>query len=119
VGQINQTLNGVNTLGENIADNGGLKEAFRSYKKWVAKNGAEQLLPGLKYNQEQLFFINNAQIWCAKSRDQYMKYQVLSANHSPGQFRINGPTSNSKEFAEVFHCKPDQKNNPVKKCSVW
>lgn len=119
VDQINETLNGEKTLGENIADNGGLKEAFRAYQVWVSKNGPEPLLPGLKYNQNQLFFINNAQIWCSKYRDQYLKYQVLSANHSPGQFRINGPTSNSEDFAKVFNCKPNQKNNPTQKCSVW
>lgn len=119
VEQINITLNGEKTLGENIADNGGLKKAFRAYQKWVEKNGEEPLLPGLAYNQNQLFFINNAQIWCSKYRDQYLRYQVVSANHSPGPFRINGPTSNSKEFAHVFQCRPNQRNNPSDKCSVW
>ena len=62
--------------------------SFKAYQKWVQKNGEELLLPGLNYSQNQLFFINNAQIWCSKYRDQYLRYQIVSANHSPGQFRF-------------------------------
>ncbi|CAF0711928.1 unnamed protein product [Brachionus calyciflorus] len=119
VKQINRTLNGILTQGENIADNGGLKESFRAYKKWVKLNGEEPLLPGLNYTQEQLFFINYAQVWCTKYRSQSLLYRILNSNHSPGEFRIIGPTSNSEDFAKVFKCKADQKNNPAKKCSVW
>ncbi|RNA08869.1 membrane metallo-endopeptidase-like 1, partial [Brachionus plicatilis] len=119
VKQINKTLNGFMTQGENIADNGGIKESFRAYKNWVKKNGPEPLLPGLDFNQEQLFFINYAQVWCTKYRSQSLLNRVLNSNHSPGEFRIIGPTSNSKNFAEVFKCKLGQANNPIKKCSVW
>lgn len=55
--------------------------------KWVAKNGAEKLLPGLNYTQSQLFFINYGQIWCGKFRDQYLISRVLSSYHSPGEYR--------------------------------
>ncbi|CAF1087988.1 unnamed protein product, partial [Brachionus calyciflorus] len=60
--QVGENLNGYQTLGENIADNGGIKESFRAYVRWAEKNGPEPLLPGLPYNQEQLFFINYAQL---------------------------------------------------------
>jgi membrane metallo-endopeptidase-like protein 1 len=85
--QINRTMNGVQTLGENIADNGGIKESFRAYQQWVKKNGPEQLLPGLKYSQTQLFFINYGQVWCGKFRDQSLLSRILSGHHSPGEFR--------------------------------
>jgi neprilysin len=112
-------LNGQHTQSENIADNGGLKEAFRAYRKWVQKNGEEARLPGVSFNPFQLFFINYAQVWCAKYRYENLNYKVLIGHHCPGEFRIIGPTSNMQEFAKVFSCKPNQKNNPQKKCSVW
>lgn len=61
-------LNGINTQGENIADNGGIKESYLAYKQWVAQNGEEPKLPGLHYSQEQMFWISAAQTWCAKYR---------------------------------------------------
>jgi membrane metallo-endopeptidase-like protein 1 len=55
-------LNGNNTLGENIADNGGIAQAFRAYKAFVQKHGQEPKLPGLNYTPEQLFFIAFGQV---------------------------------------------------------
>jgi predicted metalloendopeptidase len=80
----------------------------------------EPLLPGLeKYSQEQMFFINFGQLWCGKTRDQALIQEILNDSHSPGEFRIIGPTSNSEDFARVFKCPRGTKNNPEKKCSVW
>lgn len=61
-------LNGINTQGENIADNGGIKEAYLAYKKFVAQNGNESKLPGLNYTADQLFWISAAQTWCSVYR---------------------------------------------------
>ena len=59
-------LNGINTQGENIADNGGLREGFRAYKKFLSREMAgetEQALPGLqKYTSDQMFFISFARV---------------------------------------------------------
>lgn len=66
-----------------------------------------------------MFFISFGQLWCGKARDQYLIQAILNDPHSPGEFRIIGPTSNSEEFSNAFQCKAGQANNPVKKCSVW
>ena len=56
-------VDGQSTLGENIADNGGLREAFRAYQKYVIRNGEEPRLPGLdEFNPEQLFYLGNAMV---------------------------------------------------------
>ncbi|CAF3073352.1 unnamed protein product [Rotaria sp. Silwood2] len=119
--QINISINGNQTQGENIADNGGIKEAFYAYRKWVQKHGnIDKKLPGLvKYSSEQMFFINYAQVWCSKMTDSYAMNRVLTGVHSPGQFRVLGPTSNFDEFDRVFRCKPGQGNSRVDKCTVW
>jgi membrane metallo-endopeptidase-like protein 1 len=85
----------------------------------VARNGEEKRLPGLDYSPEQLFFINYAQIWCQKITDQALESRILTGVHSPGEFRVIGPTSNSPFFSKVFNCKANQSNNPNNKCSVW
>lgn len=117
--QVNEKLNGFQTQGENIADNGGVKESFRAYTRWAKKNGPEPLLPGLPYTQEQLFFINYAQVWCLKIRDQALRKRIETGVHSPGEFRIKGPTSNLEFFAKAFDCPSNSGNNPKNKCSVW
>ncbi|CAF0711916.1 unnamed protein product [Brachionus calyciflorus] len=119
VKQINKRLNGNQTQGENIADNGGLKESYRAYKRWEEKNGKEPLLPGLNFNQDQLFFINYGQIWCGKYKSSYLEKAVSKGLHSVGDFRVRGTTMNMEAFSKAFNCKPGQQNNPIKKCSIW
>ncbi|KAL3862599.1 hypothetical protein ACJMK2_008556 [Sinanodonta woodiana] len=113
-------LNGINTQGENIADNGGVREAFRAYKKLVKKLGAEeQLLPGLNYTHEQLFFINSAQVWCQNIRPQEEIRLIRTDPHSLAYFRVIGPLQNSAEFSEVFKCQVGSRMNPQTKCTIW
>ncbi|XP_040072345.1 neprilysin-2-like [Ixodes scapularis] len=112
-------INGVNTQGENIADNGGIKEAFNAYKKWVKENGPEAGLPGLKYTPQQLFWISAANVWCSKDRPETLKLRILVDAHSPALFRVIGPTSNTPEFAAEFNCPVGSPMNPVNKCTVW
>ncbi|CAF3752104.1 unnamed protein product [Rotaria sp. Silwood1] len=89
VEQIHKNLNGEQTQGENIADNGGIKSSFFAYQNWVKKNpNVDKRLPGLNV-------------------------------HSLAQFRVLGPLSNFAEFDRVFNCTPGQGNSRVKKCAVW
>lgn len=116
----NMTINGIITQGENIADNGGLEESFRAYRKFVATNGKEEAkLPGLEYTSNQLYFISAAQVWCGKSRDKEKIRRIRSGPYSLERFRIIGPMQNNKDFAEAFHCPVGSKMNPREKCTVW
>ncbi|XP_054720932.1 neprilysin-1-like [Uloborus diversus] len=116
---IGQNVNGKMTQGENIADNGGLKQAYRAYKKWVKRHGEEPLLPGLNLTHDQLFFLNYAQIWCGSMRPEDALSKIRSSVHSPGPIRVLGPLSNSYDFAKTYNCPLGSRMNPHKKCSVW
>ncbi|XP_047995531.1 neprilysin-4-like [Leguminivora glycinivorella] len=120
VPEVNMKLDGVNTQGENIADNGGVKQAFRAYIRWVQKNGVEdETLPGLNHTHTQLFFLNFAQVWCGAMRAEAMRNKLKTAVHSPGRFRVIGTLSNSNDFAREFKCPLGSPMNPVEKCTVW
>lgn len=112
-------LNGINTQGENIADNGGIKESYWAYKKWVEENGAEPTLPGLEFSPEQLFWVSAAQTWCSVYRPESMKMRITTGVHSPAQFRVLGPLSNMRDFAKDFNCPIGSPMNPEHKCEVW
>uniref|UniRef100_A0A669DJG0 Endothelin converting enzyme like 1 n=1 Tax=Oreochromis niloticus TaxID=8128 RepID=A0A669DJG0_ORENI len=114
-----QRVNGRLTLGENIADMGGLKLSYYAYQKWVREHGPERPLPGLKYTHEQLLFIAFAQNWCMKRRSQSIYLQLLTDKHAPEHYRVIGSVSQFDEFARVFHCPKSSPMNPTHKCSVW
>ncbi|XP_051535461.1 endothelin-converting enzyme-like 1 isoform X2 [Myxocyprinus asiaticus] len=115
----NQRVNGRLTLGENIADLGGLKLSYYAYQKWVRDHGPERPLPGLKYTHEQLFFIAFAQNWCMKRRSQSIYLQLLTDKHAPEHYRVIGSVSQFEEFGRVFHCPRGSPMHPVNKCAVW
>lgn len=100
-------MNGINTQGENVADKGGLKEAYNAYKKWSRENGPEKKLSGLKYTLAQLFWMLAPQTWCAVSRDAYTKMKITSGVHSPNVFRVLD-----------FNYSEGTKMNPTKKCEI-
>ncbi|KAH8039962.1 hypothetical protein HPB51_009218 [Rhipicephalus microplus] len=84
---VNLNINGKMTQGENIADNGGLKQAYRAYKKWVKQHGEEPLLPGINLTHDQLFFLNYAQIWCGSMRPEEALNKIRTSVHCPGPIR--------------------------------
>jgi endothelin-converting enzyme/putative endopeptidase len=113
------SVDGRLTLGENIADLGGLKQSYRAYRKWVAENGAEPPIAGL--TGEQLYFVAYAQAWCTIMTPEAEKVQVRSDPHSPARFRVNGPVRNLREFGEAFGCAPGAPLYPADDdiCVVW
>jgi len=113
-------VNGINTQGENIADNGGLREAFRAYQNYVAANGEEDLLPGLEqYSPSQIFFISYGNIWCGHETPQRLENLILTDPHSPSYYRVVGPLSNSEDFVRQFGCPAGSPMNRVDKCVIW
>lgn len=117
---INMTLNGVNTQGENIADNGGLKLAYRAYLSSLKKrNIQDPKLPGLDFSPRQLFWISAAQTWCSVERPEIKRYMILTDSHALGKYRVLGTLSNSKEFSKDFQCMVGSTMNPARKCDVW
>ncbi|XP_078035136.1 M13 family metallopeptidase neprilysin 3 isoform X3 [Augochlora pura] len=112
-------VNGRQTLGENIADNGGLKAAYHAYVT-TPKTYKDQLpLPGLNLTHRQLFFLNFAQVWCSAATSEAIALQIEKDSHSPPKYRVIGPLSNLPEFASEFNCPKGSKMNPIHKCEVW
>ncbi|MCI4390198.1 hypothetical protein PGIGA_G00119820 [Pangasianodon gigas] len=115
----NEPLNGKHTLGENIADNGGLNAAYKAYVNWIQKNGEEATLPALGMTNHQLFFVSFAQVWCSVRTPESSHEGVITDPHSPSRFRVIGTISNSHEFSKHFGCKADSPMNPKRKCELW
>ena len=112
------SVNGELTLGENIADLGGIKATFRGYRAWAERNGKPgPYVPG--FTNDQLLFLGFAQSWCAVFAPQYLAMLLTLDFHSPPNFRVNGPLLSFPAFAEAFQCKPGTPMNPVKRCEVW
>jgi putative endopeptidase len=109
-------VNGKLTLGENIADLGGVKLALRAMK---TKNASSKRTYEGGYTAEQEYFLGFAQGWCGKLRDEALRHQVATNPHSPPHLRVNGPVSNLPEFAAAFSCKPDAKMVRKDRCEVW
>ncbi|HUK34414.1 MAG TPA: M13 family metallopeptidase [Vicinamibacterales bacterium] len=109
-------VNGKLTLGENTADNGGLRLALAAYMA-VAATQPDKVIDG--FTPEQRLFIGFAQIWCENSRPEATRLRVQTNPHSPGRFRANGVLSNVPEFAKAFSCKPDAPMVRANACRVW
>ena len=109
------------TLGENIADQGGLRFAEIAYENWLKKNSwSDATLPGLEdFTQKKLFYLGYAMPWCAVYGRDALEAQMLTESHAPEEFRINGPLSNSARFSETWSCKSGSPMNPKDKCTIW
>jgi predicted metalloendopeptidase len=114
-------INGELTLGENIADIGGVKLAYAALQKALDKNpqAREQKIDG--FTPEQRFFLGWAQVWHANQREDDLRLRLNTDPHSPTHYRCNGPISNMPEFAKAFNL-PD--NCPMmrpadKRVNIW
>jgi predicted metalloendopeptidase len=106
------------TLGENTADNGGLRIAYMALMKSLADSGKQQeKIDG--YTPEQRLFIGWGQIWCQNQTDQTARLLALNNEHSPGKYRANGVVQNMPEFQKAWGCKTGQPMVRANACHVW
>ncbi|HZJ63101.1 MAG TPA: M13 family metallopeptidase [Kofleriaceae bacterium] len=110
-------IQGQLTLGENIADIGGVKIAFRAYRA-LRKDAAKTYVAD-GFTEDQQFFIGVAQIWCARERPAETERRLTVDPHSPPKFRVYGALRNLPAFADAFRCAPGTPMRPSKTCTVW
>ncbi len=112
-------LNGKLTLGENTADNGGLRLAFMAFLADAKRKNIDLTQKQNGYTPVQQFFLGHGQNWCGDTRPEQLRLQVQTDPHSPRQFRINGVVQNMPEFGQAFGCKTGQPMMPANACRVW
>lgn len=108
-------LNGRLTLGENTADNGGLRVSYMALEDTLA--GKKEEMDG--FTPEQRFFLGFAQVWCENNAPQEARNRAVTDPHSPGRYRVNGTVQNMPEFQEAFSCKAPQPMVSDNACRVW
>jgi putative endopeptidase len=114
-----QTQNGKLTLGENTADNGGLRIAYRALMDTLAEQGASVTEKVDGYTPAQRFFLGFGQVWCQNQTEQSARLRAKTDPHSSGEWRANGSVQNFDEFGKAFGCKVGQPMMPVNACRVW
>jgi len=113
-------LNGKLTLGENTADNGGMRLAYLAYLARAAQDGTDMNTKSADgYTPMQQFFLGFAQDWCSVWRPELERLIATTDPHSPDRFRANGVLVNTPEFGKAFGCKVGQRMMPAKTCRVW
>jgi putative endopeptidase len=113
-------VNGELTLGENIADLGGLTMAYEALKMYLKNNpSANKVIDG--YTPEQRFFIGFAQVWKNNARPEAARQLILTDPHSPPQFRVFGTLSNMSQFYEIWGVKDGNKmyRKPEERAAIW
>ncbi len=108
-------INGKLTLGENTADNGGLRIALMALRNTI--DDRTQKIDG--FTPEQRFFLSFGQIWCENAREEALRLQVQTNPHSPAKFRVDGVVENMPEFQKAFSCHAGQKMVRANMCRVW
>ncbi len=109
-------VNGRLTLGENTADNGGLRLAYMALQA-LLQGKTPQTLAG--FTPEQRLFLGYGQIWCQNARPEGLRLQVQTNPHSPGRFRVNGVVQNMPEFQKAWNCKAGQPMVRENACRAW
>jgi putative endopeptidase len=113
-----QTINGQQTLGENISDLGGVKLAYDGLQRALARRPGEKID---NYTPEQRFFLSFATIWRTKYRTEALIDQLRTDSHSPPRYRVLGPLANLPAFAQAFNCPADapMMRTAAEQISIW
>jgi putative endopeptidase len=114
-----QNLNGKLTLGENTADNGGLRIAYKALMDTLAEQNASVSEKVDGYTPAQRFFLGFGQVWCQNQTEQSARLRAKTDPHSSGEWRANGSVQNFDEFGKAFGCKVGQPMMPTNACRVW
>lgn len=109
-------VNGALTITENIADHGGIKLGYNALKIALAGKAVKG---SFGYTPEQEYFLAMAQNWCTLQTDESLRQRIGDDPHSPSKFRVNGPMSNTLEFARAFNCRAGAPMAPLNRCEVW
>jgi putative endopeptidase len=109
-------VDGKLTLGENTADNGGIRLAYDAFRTTPAAKAGKD---SLGYTPAQRFFLSYAQGWCVNRTDEYAKEAAQTDPHSPGKYRVNGVLVNMLAFREAFACKVGTPMAPATIHRVW
>jgi len=109
-------LNGKLTLGENLADNGGLRLAYAALQKQLA---GRPVLPIDGLTQEQRIFLASAKTQCGNVTDQTARNRLLTDTHAPGRWRVNGTVLHMPEFQKAFACKATDAMVSPHPCRLW
>jgi putative endopeptidase len=112
-------INGKLTLGENTADNGGLRLAFMAFLADAKRKGIDLTVKQDGFTPIQQFFLGFAQNWCGDSRPEQLRRQAQTDPHSAREFRVNGVVQNMPEMGQAFGCKKGQPMMPQQSCRVW
>jgi putative endopeptidase len=112
-------VNGKLTLGENTADNGGIRLAYMAFLEDAKRKSIDLKKKQDGYTPLQQFFLGDAQTWCGSMRPEQLRLLVQTNPHSPQEFRVNGVVQNMREFGEAFGCKVGQPMMPQNVCRVW
>jgi endothelin-converting enzyme/putative endopeptidase len=112
-------INGKLTLGENIGDLSGVEAAYAAFKKYTAKHGEPPVIDGL--TGDQRFFIAYAQAWQEKEREDAERQQIITNEHSPGKYRVNGVVRNVDAWYKAFNVQPGDKLYlpPEQRVHIW
>lgn len=110
-------LNGDLTLGENIADLGGVELAFAAYRA-MRENAPERIVAD-GFSEDQQFFLAMGQAWCTNVRPEIARMYAQVDPHSPPKWRVNGSLQNVRAFADAFACEPGTPMRPKNVCEVW
>ncbi len=109
-------VNGKLTLGENVADIGGLRLAFMAYMTSLNGKAGPK---GDGMSADQRFFVSYGQGWCENDRPDFLRMLAQTNPHSPTKWRVNGVVSNLPEFQKAFGCKAGQPMVRANACRVW
>uniref|UniRef100_A0A0K8R3G7 Putative peptidase family m13 includes neprilysin n=1 Tax=Ixodes ricinus TaxID=34613 RepID=A0A0K8R3G7_IXORI len=112
---------GCGILRENIADNGGIRIAYKALQNALMRSSRSRVkLPGLDtYSAEQLFFISFGSMFCNKMTPEARTHYIRTDPHTVPRHRVNVALMNSAKFASAFSCRNDKKMNPTRKCVLW